>query len=359
MRLLFWEMKILITGIAGFVGSRLAEYFKTNITNCEIIGIDNLSRRGSETNLEFLKTLGCKFIHGDIRVTDDVNDLPKVDWIVDCAANPSVLAGINGGTSQLIGHNLQGTLNILEKCRKDNAGFVLLSTSRVYAIDALNQIPLQEGKTRFEVKSNTPLPNGFTLEGVSESFSTAAPVSLYGATKLASEVMALEYAYTFGFPIWVNRCGVIAGAGQFGKIDQGIFSFWIYQWLLERNLGFIGFGGQGKQVRDFFSPSDLGSLLVKQLNSPNHNAPKIINAGGGLKSAMSLLELNEYCKQQFGFDKQIRSEVETRPFDLPYYVTDNSQVTKYWDWTPKQTGIEVLDDIVKYARANTEKLLAL
>ena len=114
-------MKILITGIAGFVGSRLAEFFKTNIADCEIVGIDNLSRRGSETNLAFLKTLGCQFIHGDIRVTDDVNDLPKVDWIVDCAANPSVLAGINGGTSQLIGHNLQGTLNILEKCRKDNA----------------------------------------------------------------------------------------------------------------------------------------------------------------------------------------------------------------------------------------------
>jgi CDP-paratose 2-epimerase len=359
LQLLFSRMKILITGIAGFVGSRLAEFFKTNIADCEIIGIDNLSRRGSETNLEFLKTLGCKFIHGDIRVTDDVNDLPKVDWIVDCAANPSVLAGINGGTSQLIGHNLQGTLNILEKCRKDNAGFILLSTSRVYAIEALNQIPLQEDSTRFSVKSGVPLPTGFTLKGVTESFSTQAPVSLYGATKLASEVMALEYAYTFGFPIWVNRCGVIAGAGQFGKIDQGIFSFWIYQWLLERNLGFIGFGGKGKQVRDFFSPEDLGSLLVKQMNSPNHKAPKIINAGGGLKSAMSLYELNEYCKQQFGFDKQIKTESETRPFDLPYYVTDNSEVTKHWDWSPQQTGIQILDDIVKHARANTQKLLSL
>jgi len=352
-------MKILITGIAGFVGSRLAEFFKTNIADCEIVGIDNLSRRGSETNLEFLKTLGCQFIHGDIRATDDVNDLPKVEWIVDCAANPSVLAGINGGTSQLIGHNLQGTLNILEKCRKDNAGFILLSTSRVYAIDALNQIPLQEDSTRFSVKNGVSLPSGFTLEGVTESFSTQAPVSLYGATKLASEVMALEYAYTFGFPIWVNRCGVIAGAGQFGKIDQGIFSFWIYQWLLERNLGFIGFGGKGKQVRDFFSPEDLGSLLVKQMNSPNHKAPKIINAGGGLKSAMSLYELNEYCKQQFGFDKQIKTESETRPFDLPYYVTDNSEVTKHWNWSPQQSGVQILDDIVKYARTNTQKLLSL
>jgi CDP-paratose 2-epimerase len=351
-------MKILITGIAGFVGSRLAEYFKINLPDCEIIGIDNLIRRGSETNLPLLKELGCKFFHGDIRVTDDINELPKVDWIVDCAANPSVLAGINGGTSQLIGHNLQGTLNILEKCRKDNAGFILLSTSRVYAIDALNQIPLQEDATRFSVKESTELPSGFTNEGVTESFSTVAPVSLYGATKLASEVMALEYASTFGFPIWVNRCGVIAGAGQFGKIDQGIFSFWIYQWLLERPLGFIGFGGKGKQVRDFFSPEDLGNLLLKQINKPSHNAPKIINAGGGLKSAMSLLELNDYCKQQFGFDKTIKTESETRPFDLPYYVTDNSQVNKYWDWSPKQSATQILDDIVSYARYNKEKLLS-
>lgn len=352
-------MKILITGIAGFVGSKLAEYFKTHIEGCDIIGIDNLSRRGSETNLQYLKDIGCKFFHGDIRVADDVFDLPKVDWIIDCAANPSVLAGINGGTSQLIGHNLQGTLNILEKCRKDNSGFILLSTSRVYAIDPLNQIPLEETATRFEVKSGVELPFGFTKEGVTEAFPTSAPVSLYGATKLASEVMALEYAYTFGFPIWVNRCGVIAGAGQFGKIDQGIFSFWIYQWLLDRNLGFIGFGGQGKQVRDFFSPRDLGNLLLKQLNNPTHNAPKIINAGGGLASSMSLMELNDYCKHKFGFEKTIRSEVETRPFDLPYYVTDNSEVKKHWDWQPEQKGIEILDDILKYAIENKSKLLSL
>lgn len=352
-------MKILITGIAGFVGSQLAGYFKKNIANCEIIGIDNLIRRGSETNLPLLKSLGCQFFYGDIRLKEDVEELPKVDWVVDCAANPSVLAGINGGTSQLVSHNLQGTLHILEKCRKDQAGFVLLSTSRVYSIDALNKIPLIEGATRFTVNPAAALPDGFNSNGVTESFSTAAPVSLYGATKLASEVMALEYASTFGFPIWVNRCGVIAGAGQFGKIDQGIFSFWIYQWLLERPLGFIGFGGKGKQVRDFFNPEDLGNLLVKQMKNPSHNAPKIINAGGGLKSAMSLLELNDYCKQQFGFDKPIKTESTTRPFDLPYYVTDNSQVKKFWDWEPQQSAIQVLEEIVEYAKDNREKLLTL
>jgi CDP-paratose 2-epimerase len=88
------------------------------------------------------------------------------------------------------------------------------------------------------------MPIGFSELGVSENFSTTAPISLYGATKLASEVMALEYATMFDFPLWIDRCGVIAGAGQFGKPDQGIFSFWIYQWLLGKPLKYIGFGGR-------------------------------------------------------------------------------------------------------------------
>ena len=119
-------MKILITGIAGFVGSRLAEYLAEAIDGLELVGIDNLSRRGSETNLPLLKKIGCNFIHGDIRNKDDIAALPSVDWIIDCAANPSVLAGITGGTSQLVGHNLIGTLNLLEKCRQDGSGFLLL-----------------------------------------------------------------------------------------------------------------------------------------------------------------------------------------------------------------------------------------
>ena len=344
--------KVLITGIAGFVGSKLAAYFKANLNDCEIIGIDNLSRRGSETNLELLKKLGCKFVHGDIRVADDVNELPKVDWIIDCAANPSVLAGINGGTANLVGHNLIGSLHLLEKCRKDAAGFILLSTSRVYSIDALNQVPLEETETRFAIPSDSNLPVGHSIKGVTESFPTSAPVSIYGATKLASEVMAVEYALTFDFPIWVNRCGVIAGPGQFGKIDQGIFSFWIYQWLLNRPVGYIGFGGKGKQVRDFFCPEDLGALLVQQMCDPSRKVSKILNVGGGLESSMSLLELNNYCKERFGFEKQVNAVAETRPFDLPYYVTDYSVATELWNWKPSKSPVVLLDEIMQHAQKN-------
>ncbi|AFY71852.1 NAD-dependent epimerase/dehydratase [Thalassoporum mexicanum PCC 7367] len=345
-------MKILITGAAGFVGSRLAEAIAHSIENIELIGIDNLSRRGSETNLAFLSKLGCKLIHGDIRVNDDVVELPKVDWILDCAAIPSVMAGIGGGSAQLVGHNLIGTLNLLEKCRRDRCGFLMLSTSRVYAINSLLEIKLVDNGDRFTPDLSQPLPNGFSKLGVNESFSTTAPISLYGATKLASEVMALEYAATFEFPLWINRCGVIAGAGQFGKPDQGIFSFWIYQWLCQKPLKYIGFGGEGKQVRDFVCPQDLARLIQMQLNQPDRQAPKIVNVGGGNDCAMSLKELSAYCRANLGDDCAVASVPETRTFDIPYYVTDNSLVKRSWGWQPEVKMTDTLAAIANWAKAN-------
>ncbi len=342
-------MKILITGICGFVGFSLASFFRQHAEGVELIGIDNLSRRGSESNLGKLKALDCRFVHGDIRAREDVEELPAADWIIDCAANPSVLAGVNGGTAQLISHNLNGTLHLLEKCRRDKSGFVLLSTSRVYSIEALNQIPLLEAANRFEVDPSREKPAGFSAAGITESFATSAPISLYGATKLASEVMALEYAATFDFPVWINRCGVIAGPGQFGRIDQGVFSFWIYQWLLGKPLSFIGFEGSGRQVRDFFSPDDLGELLLRQLRSGSGKGPRLFNVGGGAQSALSLQELNAFCADRFGFNKEIIRNTSPRPFDIPYYVTDYSLAARHWGWQPKTDKYELLTRMYTWA----------
>ncbi|MEK7855799.1 MAG: NAD-dependent epimerase/dehydratase family protein, partial [Acidobacteriota bacterium] len=203
-------MKILITGICGFVGSAIARALREHVDGIEIVGVDNLVRRGSETNLSIIRQLKCSYVHGDIRNDEDIAELPVVDWVIDCAANPSVLAGVTGGVRQVVAHNLTGTLNLLEKCRRDGAGFLMVSSSRVYSIERLNQIPITRAGDRFIVSEGSTLPLGVTRAGVSESFSTEAPVSIYGATKLASEVMVLEYGATYGFPVRVNRCGVIA-----------------------------------------------------------------------------------------------------------------------------------------------------
>ena len=208
-----------------------------------------------------------KLIHADLRSPSDLEGIAPVDWIIDAAANPSVLAGVDGMTSsrQLIEHNLYGTVNLLELAKRHRAGFILLSTSRVYSVRSLADIPVVVKADRFEPDQSGGLPEGVSAHGIAENFSTTPPLSLYGSSKLASECLALEYGDTFEFPVWINRCGVLAGAGQFGRADQGIFSFWINAYLRRAPLKYIGFDGAGHQTRDCLHPRDLLSVLQKQL----------------------------------------------------------------------------------------------
>ena len=335
-------MRLLITGICGYVGSRMAMYFSEASPGVEIYGIDNLSRYGAETSVAPLARLGVHLMRGDIRLASDMAALPAVDWVIDCAANPTVLAGVGGShgvsSRQLMQHNLEGTLNILEYCREHRAGLILLSTSRVYSIPALCNLPLSETATRFTPLLSASHPVGFSAQGISEAFSTAAPISLYGSTKLASELLAQEYALAFDFPVWINRCGVIGGPGQFGRVDQGILSYWIYAFLLGRPLRYIGFGGSGKQVRDFVSAEDVAALAWQQIQAPSRAISRVVNVGGGQAGALSLCELTQICREHFGSTLQVASSDETRPFDIPYYVTDNTRVSQLWDWHPSHTG---------------------
>jgi CDP-paratose 2-epimerase len=182
-------MRIFITGICGFVGSSLALGLRERLAEAEISGMDNLIRPGSESNRPPLRAAGIKVIHGDVRCASDFESLPDCDWIIDAAANASVLAGVDGRTSsrQLVEHNLQGTINLLEFARRSASGLVLLSSSRVYNIPALAGLPCKVEDEAFVPDAAAKLPAGLTVKGVNEGFSTAAPVSLYGATKLASE----------------------------------------------------------------------------------------------------------------------------------------------------------------------------
>jgi len=352
-------MRILITGICGYVGSRFAARFAEALPGVQIVGMDNLSRRGTESNLPALKRLGADVRHGDLRVASDLRALPAADWVVDCAANPTVLAGVHASSGctaeQLVEHNLLGTLHVLEYCRQHKAGLILLSTSRVYSIDALCHLPLVETATRFELAS--PLPPGLagcSEHGIAEEFSTAAPISLYGATKLASEVMAADYAHAFGFPLWINRCGVIGGPGQLGKIDQGIFSFWVYSCALGRPLRYIGFGGAGLQVRDCVTAEDVAELVLRQMHDPDRDAPRVLNVGGGRQGAMSLAEITRVCESRFGRRIDVQSTAENRPYDIPYYVTDARRAARAWDWQPTQTADEIVGRLCQWTVDNLE-----
>jgi CDP-paratose 2-epimerase len=188
-----------------------------------------------------------------------------------------------------------------------------------------------------------------------EDFSTASPVSLYGCTKLASEQLALEYGLTYGFPVWVNRCGVLAGGGQFGRADQGIFAYWINSWLRRRPLSYVGFGGHGHQVRDCLHPADLVTLLDRQISSTTDRQPRIINVGGGRASAMSLFQLSEWCSVRIG-PRTVAARSEERPFDLPWVVLDPSLAAKVWGWRPTRGTPEILEEILQHAERHPEWL---
>ena len=349
-------MRILITGICGFVGSTLARSLLA--AGHQVTGFDSFIRPGSETNCEPLERLGARIIPADLRFARDMDALPAADFVIDAAANPSVLAGVDGKTSsrELVDHNLLGTVNILEYCKAHKAGFILLSTSRVYSIAPLTTLPVTAVNDAFALVPGTTLPTGLGAAGLDETFATTAPISLYGATKLASEALALEYGETFGFPVFINRCGVLAGAGQFGRADQGIFAYWINAWLRQRPLKYLGFGGHGHQVRDCLHPRDLVPMLEKQFAAPKVAATdRLANFSGGAASAMSLQQLSDWCAQRFG-PHAVAPDGTPRPFDLPWIVLDHAKATRLWDWRPATPTLAILDEIAAHAEAHPDWL---
>jgi CDP-paratose 2-epimerase len=346
-------MRILISGACGFVGSTLARSLAEAETGHQLFGFDNFIRPGSESNREPLRRLGVKLFHADVRSASDVDALPPTDWLIDAAANPSVLAGVDGRTStrQLVEHNLLGTVNLLEYCQRHRAGVILLSTSRVYGIEPLAGLKVETVGGAFRPAPGAH-PPGLTRAGIGETFSTGAPVSLYGATKLASEALALEYGEAFDLPVFVNRCGVLAGAGQFGRADQGIFAFWINSYLRRRPLQYLGFGGEGHQVRDCLHPRDLVPLLKRQFDAPKiAGGDRIVNVGGGVESATSLRQLSNWCEGRFG-PHAVASNPATRRFDLPWIVLDAAKAGRVWGWHPQTATEAILEEIAAHATAH-------
>jgi CDP-paratose 2-epimerase len=351
-------LKILITGVCGFVGSTLARALAESRDRVELLGFDNFIRPGSDTNRAALKAAGVKLFHSDLRMASDMDALPAADWVIDAAANPSVLAGVDGTTSsrQLVEHNLGGTINLLEYCKRHRAGLVLLSTSRVYSIPPLAGLAIEVANNAFRPATGASLPAGLSAAGVDETFATTAPVSLYGATKLASEALALEYGETFGFPVFVNRCGVLAGASQFGRPDQGIFSYWINSYMRRRPLKYIGFGGHGHQVRDCLHPRDLVPLLEKQFAKSGLPAcDRLVNVSGGAGSARSLRQLSDWCASRFGAHT-VTAAPEPRRFDIPWMVLDSAKAARVWSWQPTTPAETIFEEIAVHAEAHPQWL---
>lgn len=321
-------MKILVTGACGFVGSEICKAFREQRPKWKLVGVDNFSRAGSERNRSLLMDIGVDVRHCDVRVRNDVQQLGGAGWIIDAAGLPAVTGGLTNPEA-VVENNLLGTVNLLELCRVSGAGMVFLSTSRVYSVASID-------------KHYSLWPDGF-----SEVFPTDAPISIYGATKLASEILISEYANAFQFPYYINRCGVMAGAGQFGTGEQGIFSWWIRQWKAQKPLSYFGY--EGRQVRDCLHPVDLAALIIKQVEGDKPEAihrDGTYNVGGGIASARSLLQLSKWCTERIG-PGNVFSVTERRPYDVSWLVLDCAKARQTFGWTPTLTPEQIWEEIAE------------
>ena len=352
-------MRLLVTGGAGFVGASLALAFKRAHPGATVVVLDNLRRRGSEQNIARLGAAGIRFVHGDVRNPADLTDLDTTfDIVIDAAAEPSVSAGTMGSPAYVLAANLGGTINTLEFARGNAGVFILLSTSRVYSIAPLRALALEEQPTRFEPAAVQPVP-GASGHGIAETFPVDGARSFYGASKLSAEHIAQEYAEAGGLDVIIDRCGVLAGAGQFGKTDQGVVALWAASHVYGTPLRYIGFGGTGKQVRDVLHPDDLYALLVRQVDGVERCRGQVFNVGGGAGGSASLQELTALCRDATGSAIEIGGVATTAAVDIPYYVTDNRKVEAAFGWQPQVGVREIVAEIVAWVTAGGAELAAV
>jgi CDP-paratose 2-epimerase len=349
--------RILVTGGAGFVGANLCLALAEQAPDADVIALDSLMRRGSELNLARLRAAGVAFVHGDVRVREDLLAIEPVDAIVECSAEPSVLAGMGTGADFVVQTNLLGAHHCFELARRDGAQVIFLSTSRVYPVAPQLELNLREEETRFALEAEQPLA-GASEHGIAEDFPLAGARTLYGATKLAAELLLTEYADAFGVRATIDRCGVIAGPWQMGKVDQGVFTHWLLAHYQRRPLAYIGYGGSGKQVRDVLHVDDVCELVLEQLADPEGWNGETVNVGGGVEGSLSLRETTDLCVELTGNEVPIEPVAQARPGDVPLYATDCRRLFARTDWRPRRGPRTVLEDTLAWVEANERDVLA-
>jgi CDP-paratose 2-epimerase len=339
--------RIVICGGAGFVGASLALAFKAAFPAVSVLAFDSLKRRGSELKVPRLQKHGVNFLQGDLRCREDVDQWPAFDLVVDCAAEASVQGGMTGAGLPVITNNLGGTVNCLEAARRNQAAILFLSTSRVYPIERLNALAFREESTRF-LWSGSDTVVGCSKAGIAEDFPLEGRRSLYGATKLASELLVQEYGWIYQIPTLIDRCAVLAGPWQMGKVDQGLLALWVARHVFRRDLTYFGYGGSGKQVRDFLHIEDFCDLVCRQIQRPSAWDGRVYNVGGGPDRSASLLELTDHCRMLTGTTVQVHGRPEESPADIRIFLTDTRRVSADFDWRPRRSVRDVVSDTVNW-----------
>ena len=336
-------MKILITGGCGFVGTNIALCLSSIGHN--VSSLDNLSRNGSRYNLNLLKKEKINNFKIDIKSFHQLTKIPRFDLIIDCCAEAAVEVS-KDKIDKVINSNLIGTLNILKKIKADKSKIIFLSSSRVYPINNFDKIV--NGKVlKNKIKSNKKFNEKENVNG---------PKTIYGFTKLASEMLIEEFAYAFGIKYIINRCGVISGPLQFGKQEQGFVSLWVWKHLNKKKMKYIGYGGFGNQVRDVLHIQDLCELIKLQINKMNIINNELFTVGGSNKSYTSLKDLTKLCEKISNNKIKFSKVPKTSVYDIPYYITNNRLVTKTYKWKPKRDIFKVVYDVYVWLKNDKIKI---
>jgi len=312
----------LITGGAGFVGSNLADYLLEK--GEEVIVFDDLSRKGVDKNLEWLRSRHkFEFIKGDVKNRDLLIKTAKdCELIFHTAAQVAVTTSVQDPVKDFE-TNAVGTFNALEAARKNNCSVIFCSTNKVYG-DNVNRIPLLEKELRYEFAENK--------DGVREDFPLdAREHTPYGSSKLAADQYVRDYSVIYGIPTVVNRMSCIYGTRQFGTTDQGWVVHFIKSAIMNQPLTIYG---DGKQVRDILFVRDLVELFEKESTEIKRLSGEAYNVGGGTKNVISLLELISILEELTGRKISYKFS-DWRPADQKVYYSDIRKVNKELGWSPK------------------------
>jgi len=318
-------VKVLVTGGAGFVGSYIALAFADE--GHDVTAVDNLSNPNSHRNIWRLKSGGVGWRNGPVGMI-----CPKADWIIHCAADASTSLTDPS-------ENITATIEALDKAKTWDAGIVYISTSRVYPIEPLRRIQLRKDCSRLDIHDGVRLP-GYSYKGINEHFTLVGRRSLYGASKLAGELLVGEYPKSV-----ILRCGIMAGPGQFGSTGRGIVAHMIQCKVLDRPFKYTSYGGY--QVRDMLHPDDLQSLCATILEAPDSHWHQTYNVGGGRDNSFSLIELADMVGLHVDETEQVEGFN-----DIPWMILDTYRVSHATGWEPKKNAPTIVAEALSWVGEN-------
>ncbi len=330
-------MKILIAGGCGFIGSNLSIFLKKK--KFKILSIDNLSKNYCLLNEKRLKYNKIKNLRVNLLNKKKLNYIGfKPDLIIDCAAEPAVEVS-SKNPDAVVENNFNTTLNLLSLAKKHNSKLIFLSSSRIY--------PINKSYEYFKIKKKKYFDENITDNG---------PRSIYGFSKFASELLIQEYSYAFNIKYIINRLGLTTGPWQFGKVEQGLVSLWLWSHYKSKNLNYIGYGGTGRQIRDVLDIDDLCDLIYKQIKMSNKIYNHTFSVGGGKESFFKLKELTKFCEKITKNQIEIKKIKKTSKYDIPYYISSNLKVNKFYGWKISNSLEDTLNKTFFWMKKNNKLL---